>query len=100
MLIIFSSFVEPLLRCAHDTGGLTGLNTDDLLLHHVRAGEALTVISKQFTPLIQGDIASIQDQPGNTPRMWSKTGTVLEVLSHDSFLVRVDGSNKVTKRNR
>ena len=62
MLIIFSSVVgvEPLLRCVHDAGGLTGLNTDDLLLRHVRAGEALTVGSKQFNPLIQ-------DQTGNTP---------------------------------
>ena len=68
MLIIFSSVVgvEPLLRYVHDAGGLTGLNTDDLLLRHVRAGEALTVGSKQFNPLIEDDLANIQDQTGNT----------------------------------
>ena len=69
MLIIFRSVVgvEPLLQCFHDTGGLTGLNTDDLLLRHVRAGEALTVGSKQFNPLFEDDLVSIQDQTGNTP---------------------------------
>ena len=70
MLIIFRSVVgvEALLRRVHDACGLTGLNTDDLLLHHVRAGEALTVGSKQFTPLIEGDLVSIQDQTDNTLR--------------------------------
>ena len=69
MLIICRSVagVEPLLWCVHDAGGLTGLITDDLLLRHVRAGEALTGGLKQFTPLIEGDLFSFQDQTDNTP---------------------------------
>ena len=43
---------------------------------------------------------SVQDQTGTTPRRWSKTGQVLEVLTHNSYLVKIHGSNKVTKRNR
>ena len=31
---------------------------------------------------------------------WNKSGIILEVQPHDSYLVKVDGSNKVTKRNR
>ena len=43
---------------------------------------------------------AIQDQTGNTPRRWSKTGKVVEVLGHDSYLIKVHGSNRITKRNR
>ena len=67
---------------------------------HIRTEEALTKGSKRLPPLIEGDLVSVQDQSGNTPRRWSKTGRVLESLSHDSYLIRIDGSNKVTKRNR
>ena len=42
----------------------------------------------------------IQDQTGKTPRKWNKSGLILENQSHDSHLVKVDGSGKVTKRNR
>ena len=42
----------------------------------------------------------MQDQAGRTPTRWNKSGTILEVLPHDSLLVKIDGSAKVTKRNR
>ena len=42
----------------------------------------------------------IQDQTGRTPRAWSKTGIVVEVLPHNSYHIRIDGSNHVTKHNR
>lgn len=67
---------------------------------HVKTGEALSLGSKQLSPLIEGDLVSVQDQSGTTPRRWSKTGKVLEALGHDSYLVRMDGSNRVTQRNR
>ena len=62
--------------------------------------EALTAKSKNLPPLSVHDPVSIQDQTGNTPRRWSKTGKIVEVLGHDSYLVKVDGSNRITKRNR
>jgi hypothetical protein len=42
----------------------------------------------------------IQDQHGKTPKRWNKSGIILEVEPYDSYLVKVDGSGKVTKRNR
>ena len=42
----------------------------------------------------------IQDQTGNTPKRWSKTGNILEGLGYDSYHVKVDGSNRLTKQNR
>ena len=42
----------------------------------------------------------VQNQTGTKPRQWGKSGKVLEVLPHDSFLISIDGSYNVTKRNR
>ena len=47
-----------------------------------------------------GDKVFVQNQVGNHPRHWGKTGTVVEVLQHDQYRVRVDGSGRVTLRNR
>ena len=73
---------------------------DALAKRHVRMENWLQRGTKQLKALKVGDLVSIQDQTGNTPKRWSKTGKVIECLEHDSYLVKVDGSNKVTKRNR
>ena len=67
---------------------------------HLLKHEQLQQGTKQLPPLLLSDQVAIQDQTGKTPRAWTKTGTILEVLPHHSYLVRVDGSNHVTKRNR
>ena len=67
---------------------------------HVKTQEKLASGSKQLPSLIVGDCVSVQDQSGNTPRRWSKTGIVLEVSGHDSYLIKIHGSNRITKRNR
>ena len=67
---------------------------------HVTKHEQLHHGTRQLPPLVVGDHVAIQDQTGKTPRAWTKTGTILEVLPHHSYMVRVDGSNRVTKRNR
>ena len=67
---------------------------------HVKTEEKLASGSKQLPSLIVGDCVSVQDQSGNTPRRWSKTGIVLEVSGPDSYLIKIHGSNRITKRNR
>ena len=62
--------------------------------------EQLSKGSKKLPPLQEGDFVSIQNQTGNSPKRWSKTGTVLQDLGYDSYLIKVDGSNRLTKRNR
>ena len=42
------------------------------------------------------DHVLIQDQHGNNPKQWNKTGVVTEVGPYDSYLVSVDGSRQVT----
>ena len=39
-------------------------------------------------------------QPGPHKNKWDVSGTIVEVLDHNAYLVRVDGSGRVSKRNR
>ena len=47
-----------------------------------------------------GDDVMIQNQRGNYPKQWGKRGVVMEVLPHDQYNVRVEGSRQLTLRNR
>ena len=51
-------------------------------------------------PLVVGDCVRIQNQTGPHPTKWDKTGIVVEVRQFDQYVVRVDGSGRVTLRNR
>ena len=73
---------------------------ESAIIRHHRKAEDLSRGSKQLHPLIIGDHVYIQDQHGKTPKRWNKSGIILEVEPHDSYLVKVDGSGKITKRNR
>ena len=42
----------------------------------------------------------VQNQVGNYPSRWDITGQVVEVKDHDQYVVRVDGSGRLTMRNR
>ena len=48
-------------------------------------------------PLLKGQIVSIQCT--NNAR-WSTTGQVIEILPHNQYRIRVDGSGRITLRNR
>ena len=47
-----------------------------------------------------GDMVQIQNQRGNAPRRWNKSGKIVEKLEFDQYLVKVDGSGRLTRRNR
>ena len=47
-----------------------------------------------------GDSVLVQNQVGNHPSRWDITGIVVEVREHDQYVVRVDGSGRMTLRNR
>ena len=68
--------------------------------HHLK-DEQLKRGSRALPALSHGDFVMIQDQANpKQPGKWTKTGKVVEVQEFDSYLVKVDGSNRVTKRNR
>ena len=56
--------------------------------------------TKQLPPLRVGDFVRIQNQIWHHPKKWDKTGTVIEVRQFNQYVVRVDGSGRVTLRNR
>ena len=42
----------------------------------------------------------VQNQCGPHPTKWDRSGCLVEALPHDQYLVRLDGSGRVTRRNR
>ena len=65
-----------------------------------KSSEALNEHAKRLPPLNVGDKCSIQNQTGNNPCKWDRTGAVVETCGNDQYLVKVDGSGRLTKRNR
>ena len=56
--------------------------------------------TKNLDTLEVGTPVAIQNQTGNNPTKWDKTGVILENKPHSQVLIRVDGSRRVTLRNR
>jgi len=56
--------------------------------------------TKELEKLEAGDSVIIQNQNGRHPTRWEKTGRVVEVLKFDQYIVKVNGSGRLTRRNR
>ena len=67
---------------------------------HLRTAELLHAHTKKLPPLRVGDHVRVQNQMGNEPLRWDKQGVVVEVKQYDQYMVRIDGSGRVTLRNR
>ena len=67
---------------------------------HMLQAERWSEHTRKLPPLKVGDMVRIQNQVGLYPRKWDKTGLVIEVRQYDQYLIRVDGSGRVTLRNR
>ena len=68
---------------------------------HILKKEQLTSGSKALPSLTTGDHVAIQDASKlGKPGKWLKTGIVTDCLPYQSYEVKVDGSNNLTKRNR
>ena len=55
---------------------------------------------RELEPLQVGDNVQLQNQGGNHPNKWFSTGVVSEVMPHRQYHVVVDGSRRITLRNR
>ena len=67
---------------------------------NVRNAERLTEHTVRIQPLKVGDRVFFQNQTGNHPLRWDRTGLVIEVKQFDQYAVKVDGSGRVTLWNR
>ncbi|XP_014678917.1 PREDICTED: uncharacterized protein LOC106818759 [Priapulus caudatus] len=66
----------------------------------VKSSESLNEHVRPLRPIHDGDRCFIQNQVGNSPKRWDRTGTVVETLGHDQYRIKVDGSGRLTTRNR
>lgn len=85
----------------HPTWRETLFNREEALRNrHMRTAELLTEHTRHLPPLVVGDHVRLQNQTGPYPNKWDKTGIIIEVRQFDQYVVRVDGSGRVTLRNR
>jgi hypothetical protein len=66
----------------------------------LKTAERLTQHTRTLPPLKVGDHVRLQNQVGLHPRQWDLTGVVVEVLQFNQYRIRIDGSGRVTLRNR
>ena len=71
-----------------------------LARRHARREQELSEHTKALKPLQKGQVVMIQNQAGNSPRRWDKSGVVLEVKEFDQYRIKVDGTGRITVRNR
>ena len=67
--------------------------------HHLR-GSDRDQHAHPLQPLPLTTVVQVQNQSGNNPNKWDKSGIIVEVLDHASYMVKLDGSGRITKRNR
>ena len=73
---------------------------DALRVRFAKTTEKLNEHARSLPPLKVGDRCLVQNQAGNSPKKWDRSGVVTEVLPFDQYTVKVDGSSRVTVRNR
>ena len=68
----------------------------------VRGSERWSEHTRELPPLSPGSRVMIQNQhgAGKTAKRWDRTGLVLEDLGFNKYRVKVDGSGRITDRNR
>ena len=66
----------------------------------MRQEHRLAEHTKELTTLKVSDVVMMQNQSGLHPLKWDKSGTVVEVLPFNQCKVKMDGSGRVSLRNR
>ena len=65
-----------------------------------RTTESLKEHSRPLRPLVLGERVFLQNQQGTSPNKWDRSGIVVESPGHDQYRVKIDGSGRLTLRNR
>lgn len=86
--------IRPLWRQAWDA------KEDALRTRMARTTETLKEHSHPLRPLAVGEHVFLQNQVGGSPKKWDRSGIVMETLGNDQYWVKVDGSGRLTRRNR
>ena len=73
---------------------------DALRTRMTRTTEEMTKGSRPLRPLRVGEHVFLQNQHGSHPNKWDRSGVVMEALGHEQYCVKVDGTGRITNRNR
>ena len=76
------------------------LKEQALKQRYIKSVEKLEKNSKLLPPLRIGDKVLVQNQAGRFATKWDKTGRVVEIHPHDQYSVKIDGSGRLSLRNR
>jgi len=76
------------------------LKEEALCTRLVKNSKLLNQRARDLQPLYVGSWCLLQNQSGTHPHKWDRSGVVMEVLPHDNFVVQIDGSRRLTRRNR
>ena len=81
-----------------------GRETCELALRKrfIKASERWSSNTKDLQPLQPGSRVMLQNQhgAGKIAKRWDRTGIVLEDLGYNKYRIKIDGSGRVTDRNR
>ena len=67
---------------------------------HMARSLKLNKQTRELAPLKVGHTISIQNQHSNSPIKWDHPGMIVEVGYFDKHTIKVDGSGRLTNRNR
>ena len=71
-----------------------------LAKNHLRYTEIWSRLSRDKSELVPGQLVSIQNQTGKNKLKWDIVGTIVENLGHSSYLIKLDGLGRISKRRR
>ena len=71
-----------------------------LARRHRAKGEELVRGTKDHTPLVPGTVVLVQNQVGPSANKWDKSGLVVADCGNSQYRVKLDGSGRITLRNR
>ena len=75
---------------------------DAIRVRLMRTCENLEPKSRELTPLKEGDRVLVQNQVKSSgrPNKWDRQGIIVASKNNDQYLVKVDGTGRLTLRNR
>ena len=87
--------------CPHQTWQETLANREKALAkRHSREREKWSEHTRELKPLDVGDHVYVQNLVGNNPLKWERTGVVVDVLPFKQYKIKLDGTGRITLRNR
>ena len=76
------------------------LKEQALRARFVKSSEVLNRNARSLKKLSIGDRCFVQNQTGPAPNKWDRTGVIVEIDPHDQYIIKIDGSGRLTTRNR